>query len=470
MTVGNFMLTCSHAHMLFFLILCGLQFSACNILGGSSYVEDGFMQTASGGGATSSGGSCTAGTATAADVLAGITFPDGSGGITTGTMTNNGSANLSTTSPSAAGYYSGFTNGSPTNTTICSGTTILGTAGSANCLTGNRLTIETAADGSGSAITTGSGACLSTQTLYAVLRDNSGAFASNPSVSWYVSGNNTLSTATGSSTVMTYKAGTSFVAASVAGYTGITTQSLTVAGGCGPSNISGLQLWFAADTGVTVDGANGVSAWVNQSTGGGSITQAAAGNRPVRYTNILNSLPIVRFTAGNRTYIGGTIAGLPTGSAARTVIGVMSHADPATGGMEVGGWGSVNAAWQRFGLYLTSNTLSWEVAGSGSQKVAVSNSNFMIFSSLYNAGSSITLAANAVYKNGTEDTIAGSGGTPNTVDAYFEFGRIVNFNGAYWSGDMAEFVVFDSVLSTLDRQTVECYFSSKYNIALGHGC
>lgn len=58
-----------------------------------------------------------------------------------------------------------------------------------------------------------------------------------------------------------------------------------------PSDVSGCVAWFDPNTGVTVDGSGGVSAWVDR-VGGVSASQSTAANRPIltRYDNKENAI------------------------------------------------------------------------------------------------------------------------------------------------------------------------------------
>lgn len=90
---------------------------------------------------TTAGGSCSLslGTGTeneAAQILTGYFGWSRTGEVINGTLANQGSIDLATAAPSLAGYYSGFTNGSPASSSICSGTQILGVSGAGQCVIG----------------------------------------------------------------------------------------------------------------------------------------------------------------------------------------------------------------------------------------------------------------------------------------------------------------------------------------------
>lgn len=61
-----------------------------------------------------------------------------------------------------------------------------------------------------------------------------------------------------------------------------------------PTSISGLVLWLKADSLGLSDG-TGVSSWTDSSGSGNTASQGTGGNQPLYKTNIINSMPVVRF-------------------------------------------------------------------------------------------------------------------------------------------------------------------------------
>jgi hypothetical protein len=71
-----------------------------------------------------------------------------------------------------------------------------------------------------------------------------------------------------------------------------------------PSDISGMKLWLKADSGITKDGSNKVSAWTDQSGQGNNGSQGTALAQPTWNASAQNSLPTVRFTDGHMIDLG----------------------------------------------------------------------------------------------------------------------------------------------------------------------
>src|SRR5262245_66355729 len=63
--------------------------------------------------------------------------------------------------------------------------------------------------------------------------------------------------------------------------------------------LDGLQLWFKADAGTTVEANNGVVSWADQSGNANDALQSDGNLAPVLVTSALNSLPVIRFDGDN---------------------------------------------------------------------------------------------------------------------------------------------------------------------------
>lgn len=76
--------------------------------------------------------------------------------------------------------------------------------------------------------------------------------------------------------------------------------------GLTPAQISQAIFWYEADSLVTADGSNVVSAWGDKLGLSSDLTQATAGLRPTRVTNVINGLPVIRHTAAGAHTLTGT--------------------------------------------------------------------------------------------------------------------------------------------------------------------
>lgn len=203
-------------------------------------------------------------------------------------------------------------------------------------------------------------------------------------------------------------------------------QDMTLTG------MDNLQLWFRADK-INLSDNDPVVTWADDSGNGRDATQGVAGNRPVFKTNIIGGYPVVRFSGAKFLDFTSYIYNLST------YFVVWSRT--TNGNDVVLGYSGV------FYAYLQYASL-WHMYSAANISVAMGTGTFLLKSMMYNN------SVYAGYTNGSAHTpLAGAG------DAYY---RYIGANTGVLSGDIAEVVVFDTNLSTLNRQFVENYLNTKY--------
>src|SRR5215217_4469118 len=96
-----------------------------------------------------------------------------------------------------------------------------------------------------------------------------------------------------------------------------------------PDAVSGLQLWLKADAITGLSDTNAVSQWDDSSGQANHATQPSGLVQPIYRTNIVNSLPVVRFDGvGSRLALGTTTFKALTNNA--TGFSVFCYADLTT--------------------------------------------------------------------------------------------------------------------------------------------
>ena len=63
--------------------------------------------------------------------------------------------------------------------------------------------------------------------------------------------------------------------------------------------LTGLKMWLRGDFGVTADGNNRVSNWLDESGTGNSATQSSTGNQPITVGNAMYGKPALHFDGAN---------------------------------------------------------------------------------------------------------------------------------------------------------------------------
>jgi prepilin-type N-terminal cleavage/methylation domain-containing protein len=208
---------------------------------------------------------------------------------------------------------------------------------------------------------------------------------------------------------------------------------------------SGLKLWLDANdlSTITKDGSNKVSAWNDKSGNGNHVTQTTSSFQPeyVASSNI-NDHPAMRFD-GSLTYFN-----------------LSSFTSPATHTKFIvfkSSSSGIQRIWfrSRVGEVFILNTGTLSIDNGAT----VNNSNYThqaitIGSLVFNSTSS------EVYVNGSNVETGNSGTNSSTSNVTIGQGS----GTYYYSGDIAEILVYDRVLSTVERQAVEAYLIDKYAI------
>jgi len=220
-------------------------------------------------------------------------------------------------------------------------------------------------------------------------------------------------------------------------------------------DIAGLQLWLDADDSdtITLNGST-VSQWNDKSGNDYHVSQSTASNQPTYTASALNSKSVVRFdgndelTNGSATPVGG--------STNRTVFVVFNSTAGSIAYGVVLGDSTSNG--QSFGI-------SREIAvrvhnGNRVWSTGAINSTHSIVTIVLDGTSTTDLSA---WKNGSSLTASStSAQTINTAAGIIVGNGTV---GGNLTGDVAEIIVYNSALSTSDRQSVESYLSTKWGIS-----
>ena len=201
------------------------------------------------------------------------------------------------------------------------------------------------------------------------------------------------------------------------------------------AGMDNLQLWFRADS-LNLNDDDSVSTWGDDSGNGRDATQASEPAQPIFKTNILGGYPVVRFSGAQSLDFTSYIYNLST------YFVVWSRTGAGNNDV-VFGYDGTHYAYLQY-------SSSWYMATSALISVAMASGTFLLKSMVYN---------NVVYAGYTN----GSAHTPaaGSLDAYY---RYIGAGTGVLGGDIAEIVIFDTNLSTANRQFVENYLNTKYNL------
>jgi hypothetical protein len=245
-----------------------------------------------------------------------------------------------------------------------------------------------------------------------------------------------------------------------------------------PSDKAGLQLWLKADAITGLSDTDLVSSWVDSSGNARDAVQATTGNKPTYRTNQVNGLPSVVFTGTNITTTAsflefGTDNIAASGSPLTVAFVIDGNPGAAT-------WFrtlftiKTAVANQNFTCFLSNSAtfgpLSWAFSTTVGQTGADQPGDFL---STYTAGIIVydggTVTDPAAYTSRTNNAAA----TVTSTTGSFAHNLNANYLGRWgaaaspfsFDGGIAEFIIWNSVMSSEDFTDFADYVSTKYNIA-----
>lgn len=225
-----------------------------------------------------------------------------------------------------------------------------------------------------------------------------------------------------------------------------------------PASVSGLVAWYAADGTLWQDSArttpatadtHPIGAWDDAMGSGNHMLQATSDMRPQLKTNMVNSKPAVRTDGSNDTLVRSAAATLApcTIFMVASPIGSSFSCEICVGDFAGGGIDFYRKNADPGALQLDKKATS-----------SLATSSSTVASSTWHVlAIDVTSTAYHFFKNGAD---AGNGSYSSTT-----------FTGTGMTlgspaGDIAEIVVYDSVLNSTNRGLVTAYLGTKYNITV----
>lgn len=218
-----------------------------------------------------------------------------------------------------------------------------------------------------------------------------------------------------------------------------------------PVSLPSLVAWFDAADAASITASGGaVSQWADKSGNNYHIAQSTGGAKPTTGATTQNGRNVLDFDGGDSLSRQTT----PTTSQPGTVLCVARHTGAAGTNATVFD-GYVHPT--RWSVYQKQSTAaiamysgSVELSGSSSWASA-----WHCVCAIFNDSSS------TLHVDGAADELIGV--TPGTSAlAGFGVGALVGNNGNFWTGSIAEVIVYASALSTDDRNLAEAYLKAKW--------
>jgi hypothetical protein len=225
--------------------------------------------------------------------------------------------------------------------------------------------------------------------------------------------------------------------------------------GNGPAGLPGCVLWLKADALLaTLGNGDSVPTWFDSSGSGNHARQSTGGNQPSLVTNVLNGLPVVQSVTDDylktATFINPSLGSTLFVVMRRngTYVGqarFLSFGSGSDSGVNQSLRESVNAAWKTMGWYqegaYISNCTSWHIT-----TLAIASIN-----------------SGTPYSDGGQEMVLNPSDSINAVLGVSIGALYEGSNPA--DAQFAEIILFNTVLSAADRNSVLAYLSNKYLIA-----
>lgn len=222
-----------------------------------------------------------------------------------------------------------------------------------------------------------------------------------------------------------------------------------------PDDISGLQLWLdSSDSStITLSGSN-VSQWNDKSSNGWSVSQGTSLQQPALISSGLNSKDVIRFDGSNDSLINASITPV-SGSTNRTIFAVSNYT--GTGVLYNAYFGTTQSNGRVLGV---SNEIAVRIYGGNRVWTTGVDSTHCTTTIMLDGTTPSNLSA---WKDGSPLSVSSTANQTINTTAGVYIGKSVT-NTSYWNGDIAEVLVYDSALSTSDRESVESYLSTKWGL------
>lgn len=226
-----------------------------------------------------------------------------------------------------------------------------------------------------------------------------------------------------------------------------------------PLLVGGLVAWWDADAITGKSDGDAISQWDDSSGNARHGTQGTAGSRPTYKTNILNGLPVVRFDGGDVLDVAAFTHGTKF-----SVFAVVVFRTTAAGNQFIYEQSSDTSQrmylWKRgsdgkliFGYHdgsaFRDYTKTWSPA----------------VDTPYLIDGETGPVNNTLGISGTTDTSTTRTGYPTSASKAAQIGRSPG-TGSNWNGDIAELIVYNADVSSIDRDLLRDYLSAKWGVTL----
>jgi hypothetical protein len=226
--------------------------------------------------------------------------------------------------------------------------------------------------------------------------------------------------------------------------------------------VTGMSFWLDA---TNVDGSNNstlsngsaIAQWNDLSGNSFNVGQVTSNKRPTLVTNVLNGLPVVRLDGLNDDL---SDSGGPFTGNVHTIFVVLQASKPAIEQdfLDAGPAGSTSY----LANYTDTNGIHiFRGAGGGDVvNTNYTNGQYLIYGAVYDGG---VAGGSAITINGANTTTGTLGAIADSNTVYI--GSNIGGLTSFYAGDIAEILVYNSILSPSDYAANETYLNNKWFVA-----
>jgi hypothetical protein len=223
---------------------------------------------------------------------------------------------------------------------------------------------------------------------------------------------------------------------------------------------SGLKLWMRADAGVSQDSNSGVSGWSDQSAAASHASQSVITNRPSVVWNQINGKPVVKFD-GASDYLQ-TVPVSWTGNDYTYFFVWKKDGTPKSTHTVLSRASTFTSAGNNFSFTSASGSATGKNDAVGSNADASTTNKFSTaFNYVSVTRQNSTAKGTKVFINGVIDGQSGTSTSSVLVGTSYPF-FIGGWNTTRANASLAEVLVYNRNLSSIERGAVEQYLRDRY--------
>lgn len=237
--------------------------------------------------------------------------------------------------------------------------------------------------------------------------------------------------------------------------------------------IPGLRLWLKADSGLILGGPDSVTTWEDRSGNGLDVAQGTEANQPAKVSADLNGLPVVRFDGVNDYLIRSNVMGVDLFDNSNNSVFIIQKQVGTDARTSTFSWTPPSTSSNRFMVHATwDDAISYQIGnadiGGGGALDAPQpygwDDRWHVLK-LWREGNNgqitvdgIGLSPNRYFSTSANNSVAGN------LYVGADWWSAASLTDNWFTGDIAEILVFNRALTAQEQQTIDYYLRGKYGL------